>query len=188
VFLAVLIGAPRPPHNVSAPDLVMQRMEPTSRIGLGRPVQRMLQGTNRVTDGPHRGGTSRNGTHRIPLLHRPARERSSGPSLTGGCVVRTARPVLRPPPTPSRPQPTSRLLTGYRTRLSTPTAGRFGRGGSPQFPPSLFIRSAPFTPRSPSRLRLQALHRFHGLHRESPGSALPQCLTTRQASLPLRTA
>jgi hypothetical protein len=32
-----------------------------------------------------------------------ARRRSSGPSLTGGCVVRPAQPVLRPPPTPSRP-------------------------------------------------------------------------------------
>jgi hypothetical protein len=46
----------------------------------------------------------------------------------------------------------------------------------------------PLTPRSPSRLHFQDLHRFHGLHREPPGSALPQCLTTRQASLPLRTA
>ena len=46
----------------------------------------------------------------------------------------------------------------------------------------------PLTPRSPSRLHFQDLHRFHGLHREPPGSALPQYLTTRQASLPLRTA
>src|SRR4029077_8422128 len=46
----------------------------------------------------------------------------------------------------------------------------------------------PLTPRSPSRLHFQELHRFHGLHREPPGSALPQCLTTRQASLALRTA
>ena len=46
----------------------------------------------------------------------------------------------------------------------------------------------PLTPRSPSRLRFQDLHRFHGLRREPPGSALPQCLTTRQASLALRTA
>lgn len=36
--------------------------------------------------------------------------------------------------------------------------------------------------------RLQDLHRFHGLHREPPGSALPQYLTTRQASLALQTA
>ena len=28
--------------------------------------------------------------------------RSSGPSLTGGCVVRSAQAVLRPPPTPTR--------------------------------------------------------------------------------------
>jgi hypothetical protein len=46
----------------------------------------------------------------------------------------------------------------------------------------------PLTPGSPSRLLLQDLHRFHGLHREPPGSALPQCLTTRQASLALRIA
>src|SRR5664279_1800051 len=92
---------PRPLQDVPAEDLVMQRVKPSSRIGLGRPVQRMLQGTNRVTHGPHRGGTSRNdGTHRIPLLTDTARERSSGPSLTGGYVVRSARSVLRPPPTP----------------------------------------------------------------------------------------
>ena len=30
------------------------------------------------------------------------RERSSGPSLTGGSVVRSARSVIRPPPTPTR--------------------------------------------------------------------------------------
>jgi hypothetical protein len=33
----------------------------------------------------------------------------------------------------------------------------------------------------------KGLHRFHGLRREQRGSALPQCLTTRQASLALRT-
>src|SRR5690348_6937504 len=32
-----------------------------------------------------------------------AHRRSSGPSLTGGYVVRSAQPVLRPPPTPTRP-------------------------------------------------------------------------------------
>jgi hypothetical protein len=35
-------------------------------------------------------------------------ERSSGPSLTGGSVVHSAQAVLRPPPTPTRHQPTSR--------------------------------------------------------------------------------
>src|SRR5215213_8070491 len=82
-------------------DLVPQRVKPSSRIGLGRPVERMLQGTNRIHSGSHRGGTSLIGTHRAPPSS-TAHERSSGPSLTGGCVVRTARSVLRPPPTPSR--------------------------------------------------------------------------------------
>jgi len=64
---------PRPPHDVSAPDLVMQRMEPASRIGLGRPLKRMLQSSNRIIrlprrghrrsrPRPHRGGTSQIGT------------------------------------------------------------------------------------------------------------------------------
>jgi hypothetical protein len=35
------------------------------------------------------------------------------------------------------------------------------------------MRSAPHTPGSPSRLRFQALRRFHGLHPEFGGSALP---------------
>ena len=48
-----------------------------------------------------------------------------------------------------------------------------GRGGPPQFPPSPSIRSAPPTPGSSSRLRVQALHRFHGLHPDYGGSALP---------------
>ena len=39
---------PRPPQDVSAIDLVPQRVKPSSRIGLGRPVKRMLQGTNRI--------------------------------------------------------------------------------------------------------------------------------------------
>jgi putative ABC transport system ATP-binding protein len=59
---------PRPPQYVSsAEDLVSQRMEPTPGIGLGRPVQRMLQSSNPIQHGPRRGGTSRTGTHRAPL-------------------------------------------------------------------------------------------------------------------------
>ena len=39
---------PRTPQDVPAQDLVPQRVEPSPGIGLGRPVQRMLQGTNLV--------------------------------------------------------------------------------------------------------------------------------------------
>ena len=63
-------GAPRPTprHRTSLRiDLVPQRMKPSPGIGLGRPVQRMLQGTNRIRrNRPHSGGTSHNGTHRAP--------------------------------------------------------------------------------------------------------------------------
>lgn len=64
--------------------------------------------------------------------------------------------------------------TGYRTPSSSDTTRTSpGRGGPPQFPPPLSARSAPHTPGSPSRLRFQALHRFHGLHPDFGGSALP---------------
>ena len=133
---------PRPPQDVSAEDLVSHRVEPTSGIGLGRPVKRMLQGTNRVQHGPRRGGTSRNGTHRAPPSSADTRRRSSGPSLTDGCAVRPAQAVLRPPPTPFRHDvrfpvwPVIGPASPARIR-STP-----GRGGPLQFPPSLSERSA----------------------------------------------
>ena len=59
---------PRAPQHVTAADLVIPRVEPSPGIGLGRPVQRMLQGTDRITDHPRsrRGGTSLTGTHRAP--------------------------------------------------------------------------------------------------------------------------
>ena len=57
---------PRPPQDISAIDLVPQRMKPSPRIGLGRPVKRVLQGTNRIQHGPRSGGTSQIGTHRAP--------------------------------------------------------------------------------------------------------------------------
>ena len=117
-------------------------------------------------------------------------ERSSGPSLTAGSVVRSARSVLRPPPTPTRLVTTSRLNTGYRTRhfRQHHTAGRRAGEGLPSSRRHPLNVPRPLTPESPSRLPFQDLHRFHGLRREPPGSALPRCLTTRQASLSLRTA
>jgi hypothetical protein len=92
----------------------------------------------------------------------------------------TARPVLRPPPTPSRHPPASRLHTGYRTEISRRSAVRLGREGLPSSRRHPLNVPCPHTPGSPSRLRLQDLHRFRGLRREPPGSALPRYLTTRQ--------
>src|SRR6185312_2106121 len=126
---------PPTPQDVSAKDLVPQRMKPSPGIGLGRPVQRMLQGTNRICGNKSRsGGTSHVDTHRA-LPNSNTHRRSSGPSLTGGYVVRSAQAVLRPPPTPTRHTPTSRI-TGYRARRSSNTIRRSpGRGGPLQFPP-----------------------------------------------------
>src|SRR6266542_4601930 len=62
--------------------------------------------------------------------------------------------------------PTSRLLTGYRARRSDASPQPPGRGGPPQFPPPPSERSAPSTPGGSSGLHIQALHPFHGLHRE----------------------
>ena len=93
--------------------------------------------------------------------------------------------LRRPPGSP----PTSRLITGYRARRSGGIRSPPGRGGPPQFPPPPSERSAPHTPGGSSGLHLQALHPFHGLHPDDPGSAPPLSrpqagwLTTRQASL-----
>jgi hypothetical protein len=87
---------------------------------------------------------------------------------------------LRRPPG-QLPLPGSSPVIGHRA----PPALRslVGRGGPLQFPPPLSERSAPPTPGSPSRLHFQDLHRFHGLRPRYPGSAPPQHLTARQASL-----
>ena len=87
-------------------------------IGLGRPVQRMLQGTDRIPGNRRslRGRTSTDGTHRAPPPHH-AHRRSSGPSLPAGCVVlrltgTTAASDAHPA---SHPLPG---VTGYRTPRS----------------------------------------------------------------------
>jgi hypothetical protein len=92
--------------------------------------------------------------------------------------------LRRPPGTPS----TSRLHTGYKTGPPRRSQRASTGEGLPSSRHHRLNVPRPLTPGSPSRLHFQDLHRFHGLHREPPGSALPQCLTTRQASLPLRTA
>ena len=76
---------------------------------------------------------------------------------------------------------------GYRAPCSGETPQSPGQRGPPQFPPPPSERSASSTPGSSSRLRVQALHRFHGLRPEGRGSALPYpalagTFTARQTS------
>ena len=101
--------------------------------------------------------------------------RSSGPSLTAGCVVPSAQAVLRPPPIPTRLASLSRLITGYRKRRSdrTPSKGTTGPGRVSQVPAAtLSTFRAPYAGRSLGAA-LQALHPFHGLRRDNRGSAPP---------------
>src|SRR5664280_3383639 len=67
-------GLPRPLQDIPAKDLVPQRVESSPGIGLGRPVQRMLQGTDRIHFGFLRGGTSQHGTHPVSYTHLRAHE------------------------------------------------------------------------------------------------------------------
>jgi hypothetical protein len=159
-------------------------------IGPGRPVQRVLQGTHRVQGrtSPD-GGTSQNGTHRAPPPHQhastkqwpfPRRRLCCPPGSIGTTATSDAYPArfhFPGSPVIGRDAP---------ARLRSP----LGRGGPLQFPPSLPARSEPLTPGSPSRLRLQGLHRFRGLRPYPRGPALPRPrpheqggITTRQATL-----
>src|SRR6266508_652887 len=93
--------------------------------------------------------------------------------------------LRRPPGTP----PTSREQPVIGRDAPTASLRRPpGRGGPPQFPPPPSERSTPHTPGGSSGPHIQALHPFHGLHPDFPGSAPPcppkgRVLTTRQASL-----
>jgi hypothetical protein len=180
---------PCTPQDVPAQDLVPQRMKPSSGIGLGRPVQRVLQGTHLIHRNPVHdsssigGGTSRHGTHRAPP--QSSTRIHEAVALPSPAVMLSAR--LNQYYDHLRRPPGWLALPG-----SSPVIGRHapaeprslpGRGGPLQFPPPLSERSEPPTPGSPSRLHFQDLHRFHGLRPWYPGSALPQHLTARQASL-----
>jgi len=57
-------------------------------------------------------------------------------------------------------------------RLPRQPAARSGRGGPLQFPPPPSERSAPSYAGESLAAASQDLHRFHGLRREPPGSAL----------------
>ena len=115
--------------------------------------------------------------------------RSSGPSLTGGCVVHPAQPVLRPPPTPTRPAthfPRSSVIK--RHAPATHSAGhRAGEGLTSSRRPYLNVPS-PIRPGVPQRLHIQVFSALHGLCPDFGSSALPAPaqtdgpLTTPQAS------
>jgi hypothetical protein len=134
------------------------------------------------------GGTSQIGTHQAPPSTSTRIDEvvalPSPPVVLSGRLNQHYGHLRRP--SGRLPLPGSSPVIGRRA----PTVMRspLGQRGLLQFPPSLSERSAP--PGSPSRLRLQALHRFHGLRPSPPGSALPRPtrhrtggVTTRQASL-----
>src|SRR6516165_10242657 len=111
--------------------------------------------------------------------------------ITGGSVVRSARSVLRPPPTPTRHHTHFPEFTGYRTgRSDDRSAASPGRGGPPQFPPPPSERSAPSTPGSSSGLHSRLFTPSVAFAvKDATRLPLPPTLkgraaiTTRQASL-----
>ena len=144
---------PRAPQHIPAADLVIQRVEPPSGIGLGRPVQRMLQGTDRISrDTPARslrGGTSRPGTHRAPP--RQTLRIGEAAALPSPAVMLSARLKqyygrLRRPP---GQQSTSRLapVIGRHAPVTLPQAT--GPGRASPVPAVTIERSAPHTPGGP---------------------------------------
>jgi hypothetical protein len=113
---------PRPLQDVPAGELVMERMEPSLGVGLGRPGQRRGQPIDRLDGRGPRGPRPVGGPshrHSPGLLLLATHGRSSGPSLAPGscCPAGCERYYgrLRLPPGPS---PVSRLFTAYGTGLS----------------------------------------------------------------------
>ena len=163
---------PRPVQHIPAVDLVEQRMEPSCRVGLGRPVKRMLQSADPVPTDSRQGGPSRNtGTHRSGPFNARVNEAAALPSPQVVLSCRSERYYgrLRLPPG-RRPLPGSTPV--IERRLPRLSAARSGRGGPLQFPPPPSERSAPSYAGESLAAAFQDLHRFHGLRREPPGSAL----------------
>ena len=123
---------------------------------------------------PFAAGLALTGTHRAPSSQHcaPTKQRPfpSPAVLLSAWLNRYYGRLRRPPGQHS----TSRREPVIGRHAPAAQSRRLpGRGGPPQFLPPPSIRSAPHTPGSPSRLRFQALHRFHGLHPDFGGSALP---------------
>jgi len=132
----------------------------------------MLQSADPVASDSRQGGPSRiTGTHRSGPPSSRANEAAALPSLRVMLSRRSERYYGR-----LRLPPGRHLLPGstpvIRRRCPRLSAARFGRGGSPQFPPPPSERSAPSYAGESLTAALQDLRRFHGLRREPPGSAL----------------
>src|SRR5262249_58322677 len=96
-----------------------------------------------------------------PSLTNRTHGRSTAPPPPPGWLARPAKPLLLPPPTPSRPTahfPSSSVIE--RRTPATPIRRLPGRGGPHQFPPPLSERSEPHTPGSPSTPALPGLQRL----------------------------
>src|SRR5215207_50499 len=150
----------------------------------------MLQGTDRIRGRPSPdGGTSRNGTHRAPppLLCASTKQRPF-PHRRLCCPLGSTSTTAA-----SDAHPAHHSLpgtTGYRARFAdsfkSPQAVGPGRASPVPAVTSCTFR-APYAEESLTAAN-QALHRFHGLHPDFGGSALPTPtltggpLTTPQAS------
>ncbi len=120
------VPAPRPLQDVPAGDLVVERVEASPRVGLGRPVERSLQ----FSDSVLLGGASHEGTHQ-PFPARETRGRSSGPSHhrrlccpTGSSGTTAASDALPA----GRPLHGSSPLIGRPAPAVVPAARRAGEG------------------------------------------------------------
>src|SRR6266568_2225188 len=166
---------PRAPQHIPAADLVIQRVEPSPGIGLGRPVQRMLQGTDRIPRYRRslRGGTSTNGTHRTPppQQYAPTKQRpipSPQVVLSCGSTGTTAASDAHPA---SNPLPG---VTGYRTPRSGDTNPQVtGPGRASPVPAATIDTFRTLYAGEFFTAAIQALHRFHGLHPDPEGLGTP---------------
>jgi hypothetical protein len=168
-------------------DLVEQRMEPSVRIGLGRPVKRMLQSADPVPTDSRQGGPSRNtGTHRSGPFNARVNEAAALPSPQVVLSCRSERYYgrLRLPPG-RHPLPGSTPVIERRLPRQ-PQHAPAGEGLSSSRRHHLNV-PRPLTPESPSRLPSRIFTASMAFAVNRPARHSLRCLTTRQASLPLRT-
>ena len=174
---------PRPLQDVPAMDLVVERVEPSPGIGLGRPVQRSLQFSDFVL----LGGPSHVGTHQ-PFPARDARDEAA--ALPSPAVVLSRRlkryygRLRRPPGTP----PTSRLTPVIgRDAPTARSAGRRAGEGLPSSRRHLLNVPRPIRRGVPrgctSRLFTPSMAFTLTTGLGSSSSTKAGTLTTRQASL-----